>query len=330
MLRKVIFLSLSGLIAGNAAADCTLARGTPTILSLPAQTITISADAVADLSTPVTTLTTSSLGSAIGYDECVSNQAAGRVLLGLGEEVSTRLYKTNIPGIGVKLHIYVPEQASFGYYPIDYTLTFGNGENTGSWDWIAGSYYRIRFYKVADTLMLSDPAGDIVLDSGILGYEWLGTDAVRPVSLFINQIKIISTPACTVENTKTIDFGTVTPTMVAAGVERNLDFSLTCKTDYGSYSTTASITTTTPSSNATYIKVTDADGNTDNLGIQILSNSGSVINVDGSILEKIASTTTNSASKFNWKAKLINTSTSSSRPKNGTFTAKAEIVLDIN
>lgn len=330
MLRKVIFLSLSGLIANNAAADCTLTRGTPTILSLPAQTITISADAVTDLSNPIATFTTSSLGSSIGYDECVSGLAAGRVLIGLGEEAATRLYKTNIPGIGVKLHIYVPDSASFGYYPINYTLTFSNGESKGTWDWVAGSYYRIRFYKVDDTLTLSDPTGDIVLDSGTLGYEWLGADSVRPVSLFINQIKIISTPACTVENTKIIDFNTVTPAMVAAGVERNLDFSLTCKTDYGSYSTTASITTTTPSSDATYIKVTDADGNTDNLGIQILSNSGSVINVDGSILEKIASTSTNSAATFNWRAKLINTSTGSSRPQNGTFTAKAEIVLDIN
>ena len=332
MLRKAIFLSLSGLISGHAAADCTLARGTPTTLNLPAQTIAISADAAADTSTPIAgaIYTTASLGSAVGYDDCVAGIAGGRELVGLTETVATKLYKTNVPGIGVKVHLYNPESGGFGAYPTSYVVSFPNGEATGTYDWVAGRYYRVQFYKIADKLTLTDPTGDVVLNAGTLGYEWLGSDNVRPMTLFVNQIKIVSTPACTVEGSKTIDFGTVTPAMVSAGVERDLDFSLTCKTDYGTYSTTAGLTTTTPSSDLTYIKVTDAANNTDNLGIQILNSSGSAIKVDNTVLERVATTASDSAAQFNWKAKLINVSTGSSRPQNGNFTAQAEIVMSIN
>ncbi|WP_158780628.1 fimbrial protein [Pantoea sp. BAV 3049] len=331
MLRKAIFLSLSGLIAGNAAADCTLARGAVTILNLPAQTIAISADAEASTTAPIASakFTTSPTASAIGYDDCLAGTPAGRKLIGLSEEVTTRLFKTNVPGIGVKVHIYNPSTGSFGYYPIDYSVSFDNGESKGTWDWAAGSYYRVQFYKV-DKLTLTDPAGDVVINAGTLGYEWIGSDGVRPVSLFANQIKIVSTPACTVEDTKTIDFGTVTPAMVATGVEKPLDFSLNCKTDYGTYSTTASVTTTTPSTDSTYIKVTDASGNMDNLGIQILNSSGGVMAVNGTVLERIATTASDTAAQFNWKAKLVNVSSGSSRPQNGQFTARAEIVMNIN
>lgn len=332
MLRKAIFLSLSGLIAGNAAADCTLISGIPTTLSLPAQTIAISADAVADTTIPIAgaIYTTPPMGASVTYEGCLNGAPAGRRLIDLTDTVATRLYKTNVPGIGVKVHLYNPSSGGFGAYPADYNVTFEDGTAEGTANWAAGRYYRVQFYKVADKLTLTDPAGDVVLDAKTLAYEWVGSDSVRPMSLFVNQIKIVSTPACTVEDTKTIDFNTVTPAMVAAGVERDLDFSLNCKTDYGTYSTTASVTTTTPSTDSTYIKVTDAGGNMDNLGIQILNSSGGVMAVNGTVLERIATTASGTAAQFNWKAKLVNVSSGSSRPQNGQFTARAEIVLNIN
>ncbi|MEW5290572.1 MULTISPECIES: fimbrial protein [Erwinia] len=332
MLRKVILLSFSGLAATNAAAECVLARGTPTTLTLAAQTITVSADAAADTSTPISgaIYTTSAIPTNIGYDGCVAGIPAGRVLIGLSEAVATKIFKTNIDGIGVKVQAYTG--TGFGNYPLDYTVSFSGGESTGTFDWKAGSYYRLQFFKTADTLSLSDPTGDVVLDAGSLAYEWVQDDATRGISLTINQIKVISTPACTFDSSKTIDFSTVTPAMLTSGgVEKPLVFGLTCKTDYGSYSANASITSTTSSTDNKYIRVTDSSGNSDNqLGIEIYNSSGGQMSLSGNVLEKSSTVASGVAAEFNWTAKLVNAGTDKTRPQNGSFTAQAEILLQLN
>ncbi|MCX8958680.1 fimbrial protein [Erwinia psidii] len=332
MLWKAVFLSLSGLVAANATAQCTLARGKPITLVLPAQTITISADAVKDLSAPISgaEFVTSAISTNIGYDDCLAGTPAGRRLPGAGDIITTKIYKTNIEGIGVMVHLYVG--SGFGYYPIDYNVSYANGESTGTFDWKAGNYFRVRFFKTSDTLSLSDPSGDIVLDAGTLGYEWIMDEATRPMTLDINQIKIISTPACTTSESKTIDFSTVTPAMLTnGGVEKPLDFGMTCKTDYGTYSAIASVTSTASSTDSRYIQVTDSSGNSDNqLGIEIYNSSGSLMTLNGNTLEKLSSVASGVAAQFNWTAKLINTGSSKTRPQNGNFTAKAEILLQLN
>lgn len=333
MLRKIIFLSLSGLIVSNAAAQCTLARGALTTLTLPAQTITISADAAADTSTPISgaIFTTSTIAN-IGYDDCISGTPVGRTLVGLNDQITTRLYKTNVDGIGVKVHYRSATSTGYSYYPNESTITFDNDETTGTWDWPTGSYFRVQFYKTSDTLGLSDTSGDVVLDAGTLAYEWIMDEATRPLTLNINQIKIISTPACTVDSSKTVDFSTVTPTMLSnEGVEKPLDFGLTCKTDYGTYSANASITSTASSTDSKYIQVTDSSGSSNNqLGIEIYNSSGILMTLNGNTLEKSSTVASGVAAEFNWTAKLVNTDTSKSKPQNGSFTAQAEILLQLN
>lgn len=333
MLRKVIFLLSSALLASNAAAQCTLARGAFTTLTLPAETITISADAVADTTNPIANgvFTTSTLSN-IGYDECPAGTPIGRSLVGLSETVATRLYKTNVEGIGVKVHYRSATAKGFSFYPNQSTVGFENNEPIGTWDWSTGSYYRLQFFKTSDTLSLSDSSDNVVLNAGPLAYEWIMSEATRPVTLNINQIKIISTPACTVDSSKTIDFSTVTHAMLkSGGIEKPLDFGLTCKTDYGTYSAQASISSSTSSTDSKYIRVTDASGNSDNqLGIEIYNSSGSLMILNGTTLEKSDTVASGVAAQFNWIAKLVNTGSGKTRPQHGKFTASAEILLQLN
>lgn len=332
MLKKIMFFTVSLLLAGEASAACELnpAFSSPMAREIGGTTIRISADAPNDASTPIATFDSAPFGQKISYINCFPGDIYGKSIIGLqNQDTTTKIFPTLVPGIGVKVQW--SNGAAFGNYPSSATIPTDD-QNGVSFTYPANSYFRVMFYKIADKVSLSNMNGDLILTPGEIAYNWV--NAADPANyaqkLTIGSFTIISTPACTVEDAKTIDFGTVTPAMVSAGVERNLDFSLTCKTDYGSYSTTAGVTTTTPSSDATYIKVTDAAGNTDNLGIQILNSTGGVMAVNNTVLEKMASTASDSAAQFNWKAKLINVSSGSSRPQNGQFTARAEIVMNIN
>ena len=90
------------------------------------------------------------------------------------------------------------------------------------------------------------------------------------------------------------------------------------------------MTTPTPSADASYIRVSDAANNTDALGIEIYNSAGDLIKVDGSSTEQSAAKANNASMQFNWKAKLINAASAAARPQNGAFTARAEIILQID
>jgi len=331
MLRLLIVV-LSGLIfsiAAPAAAGgfCYLDEGSsPTTLTVVEQTINISADAASGTTSSIADFYSPSTTSYIKYQFCRPGTPYGKTTENLsGLPSSEKIYPTNIPGIGVKL--WFNNATAEGAFPSDSKMSFAD-DKTGLFSIFPGSYYHIQFFKTSDRLRLKDPLGDTVLDPNEYGYNWINSPAVSSyyLKLYIDKIKIISTPVCTPDSAKNIDFGTVTPSLLKDGVERDLDFSITCKSDYGNYTASASITTNTPSSDASLIRAEDASGNKDKLAIQIKDSNGKVMKLDGSTSEQLSSTSQGPA-EYSWKARLIAGPKPS--PAEGVFTAKAEITFDI-
>ncbi|WP_227660555.1 fimbrial protein [Hafnia alvei] len=311
----------------GAWAICTIARGQPTQLAIGSQLITISADAPIDKVIPIAQYDSPIIGNGIGYDDCLNGTEYGKRVMDLsGQDADTRIYATNIAGIGIKLLF--SNGSAFGNFPSTSVLSFPNGELKGTLDFPGQSFYRIQFFKIGN-LRLNNTAGDTILPAGKIAYNYIMNDnpASYSTSLTIGEIKIISTPTCTTDGSKTVDFNTVTPSLLAAGVTRNLDFSIVCKSDYGSYSTKASMVTNTPSSNGSSIRIEDAAGNNDRMEIQITDGLDNLMKVDGTTLEHKSSTTSQGPAEFSWKAKLISGAKAS--PAGGVFSAKAEIVFDI-
>lgn len=327
MPRIFIVLFFTILLSPAVRAACTLASGQPTTLNIAAQLITLSADAPIDTSTPIAQYDSNTLGTEIKYITCLPTEEIGRRAFNLsGPDSSTYIYDTNISGIGIKITYY--NGAAYGNIPMTTTIPVPSGYPTASMSIPVGTYYRIQLFKTGN-LSLSNTAGDIAVPSGLLAYYYLDSDSPSNAitSVYTGGISIISTPVCTVDGAKTINFNTVTPTLLSAGVERALDFAIVCQSDYGTYSATASMTTTTASSDASYIQVEDAAGNMDRLGIRITDSNGQAIKVDGSSSEVKNSITSQSSADFTWKATLI--AGNSASPTAGQFTAKAEIVFDI-
>jgi type 1 fimbria pilin len=322
-------LMLSALmLSPSAKAVCTLARGAPTPLSIPPQVIRITADAPVDTSTPIAQFDSPTVGNAIGYDYCLSGTEYGKRTLNLiGQDATTKIFQTNISGIGIKL--LASNGSAFGNFPSTSYLKYPNGEAIGTLDIPAQSFYRIQFFKTSNTLKLRDPLGDTVLPGGQIAYHYLMTadPASYTMNLSIGEMKIISTPACTADSTKTIDFNDVTPSQLKNGVTRSLNFAIVCKSDYGSYSAKASMITNTPSADASYIRAMDSAGNQNKLGIKITDSSGNAMKVDGSTSEQKTSTTSQGPADFAWNATLV--SGRESPPAGGVLSAKAEIVFDI-
>lgn len=326
MLRIYIVLLCALLMSPGVRAACILASGQPTTLNISSQLITISADAPIDTSTPVAQYDSNVYGGTLKYDHCVTGDEYGKRVLNLsGQDTTTQIYQTNVPGLGIKL--LASNGVAFGSFPQTAYVKFPPGSVEGSFYYNAGFYYRIQFFKTGN-LKLSNPAGDTIIPPGIIAYHYVQSDSPASYALNLNvgDIKIISTPSCTADSAKTVDFNTVTPTLLSAGVTRDLSFSIICKSDYGAYTAKASIIAATPSSDGSYIRVQDAAGNYNKLGIRITDGSSQVMKVNGSTNEE-KSSTSNGPAEFAWKATLIAGNTAT--PAGGTFTAKAEIVFDI-
>lgn len=327
MLRITVILFGMMLISNIATGTCPLAAGSQqTTLTIGTQLISISADAAIDTSTPVAQFDSTLNPAKVVYN-CDSGTEYGKRVINLtGQNSSTRIYPTNVSGLGVKL-LY-NNASDFGNFPSTSNVSYPSGETTGVIDFPIGSFYRIQFFKTGN-LTLRNPAGDAVLPSGVIAYNYFVSDnpASYGLQLNIGEISVISTPTCTADGAKTIDFNTVTPTLLSAGVNRDLNFSITCKSDYGSYAAKASIVADTPSSDGTYIRVKDADGNLNRLAIRITDGSSQVMKVDGTTAEDKSDITSRGPADFTWKAMLVAGTTAT--PSGGTFNAKAEIVFDI-
>lgn len=332
MFRKIIVLSLFGLATGNATAGCVLARGVneSRTLILPATTLHISADAKVDKSIPFAKISSPAITYPLGYDECLDYTLYGKDVFYLTNQDNNRIYPTKVAGVGVKL-IYIIGGKE-GNFPSDQIFHFTGGESKGTIDYSGSPSYRVEFYKIDAPLKLNNAQGEVVLEAGDLAYNWIEVKSPSnyALKLFTNQITVVSTPVCRTELEKTVDFGTVTHKILSTdGVERPLDFSLTCETDYGSYSASASITSRMASANGKYIDVADSHSNIGQMGIEIYNSKGGKMALDGTTIEKPLPVKSKVPLKFNWKAKLINTG-SKFRPMNGAFSAQAEILLQVN
>lgn len=331
---RILIVGLAGVIFSSAAQAAAgeicwlnLEVGTsPTTLTVAAQTIYISADAASDTTASIGDYYSPSTTAYIRYEFCNPGTPYGKRTENLsGVPSSDKIYPTNIPGIGVKL--WFNNATAEGAFPSDAKLSFPDNQ-PGLFSVYPGSHYHIQFFKTSDRLRLKDPLGDTVLEPNEYGYNWLSTPLASSyfLKLYIDKIKIISTPVCTPDSAKNIDFDTVTPSLLKNGVERDLDFAITCKSDYGHYTARASITTNTPSSDASTIRVADASGNKDKLAIQITDSNGKAMKLDGTTSEQRSSTSQGPA-EYSWKARLI--AGPKPAPAEGVFTAKAEIIFDI-
>lgn len=332
MHKTIIMMAVLYSLAANVQAECDLdpaSPGGPWIANIPAALITIDASLPADTVNPIAQFDSPVQGYNQEYIDCHKGTPYGKSAYGLsGQDSSTRIYKTNIDGIGIKL--LWNNGGAFGQYPSNQTYTPSDGANVGRFIYPSASFFRVQFFKTADSLMLTNPDGEQALPAGEIAYNWLvnNSPAQYTQQLNIGRITVISTPSCIYTPSQTVDFGTVTSnTLTTEGIQRPLPFEINCRTDYGYYSASATLTTSTPSSDNSYIKVMDAGGHDDRMGIKIRNAQGQEMKVDGSSSENISNKASMIPAQFNWTAILI--PTGSSHPTDGDFTARAEIILQL-
>lgn len=337
MIKKLcIILAGVGLAAqANAACviDLTPPDGgvSPTTLTTAPLTITIDADTPADTTIfiPGAEANTPVQGTPVTYIGCVTGEQYGKETTAmLGPSLGNGLFATNVDGIAIKPLWNNGAVPAYGKFPSQASMNFTTP--TGRFSYGPNSYFRIELYKTKPTLTLN-PGPNQVLPSGVIAYNWVRTTGIANYGqqLNIGAINIISTPACTFDGTKTVDFGLVTGSKLKAGVDRALDFDITCITDYGHYSATAAITTQTPSTDGNFIKVSDSSGNDDKMQIKISDSTGTQLPLNGSRSEQKVNIASNAPAEFKWMARLESVLPTVS-PSNGSFSAAAEIVLQVN
>ncbi|WP_455814275.1 fimbrial protein [Pseudomonas graminis] len=327
-----ILMACCALVSSVVQAECTIFisaeenAGHPTTLDIPSELLKISADLPVDTSTPFITLTSSTSAHAVNYINCADSDRYGSSVINPSVPVN-KMYPTNIEGIGIK----VRRDNAAGSSTF---LPYSGGATAGSPSRLIfrqQSFYLVDFFKTAETVKLIPDQVNTVLYGGDLAYTWVLNDSIASYAqkLIIGNITVVSTPACTFESSKSIDFNTVTPSMADSGVERPLNFEMNCRTDYGQYSVLASIIANARTSDSKYIAVTDAGGNTDRLRIEIKDDQDENVAVDGTISKKVTSTNKVPA-QFKWTATLSSFGVTSKRPTDGKFDARAEIVLQVN
>jgi len=326
-----ILMACCALVSTALQAECTLDttgesdRGPPVTFILPAQVLSISADKPVDTAMPFATITSPLAGHAVTYINCTPGISYGGMPYGLPTPDGNNMYSTNIPGVSMKI------RWDNGTVKKDIPYAGNLPMQLSRIVYFANSYFVVEFFKTAEVIRLIPNKENVVFDGGDSAYNYVGVNAMSNYAqkLNIGKITLNSTPACTFESTKNIDFNTVTPALADSGVERPLDFEMNCRTDYGNYSVFASIIADARTPDGKYITVTDAGGYTDRLRIQIRDNEGASIAVDGSSLRKVTSNDKVPA-QFKWTATLASPGKTSKRPTGGKFDARAEIVLQVN
>lgn len=329
MIRISLLLYSGMVLVSSANAACVFQSGARSIFTIPPQTIQISADTAVDSSKPIAEYDSSQLGHDIIYTKCDIGSEYGKRVLGLvTNDATERTFKTNIPGIVIK-PLWQNGNGVYGRFPSTSYIPVHGTSPTVSYVHPAISSFRIQFFKIADTVSLSDPEGDLLLPPGDIAYTYLlnSDPASFLTKLSVSEIRLISTPVCTADSAKTIDFDQVSPVMLRSGVAKKMDFAINCKSDYGSFIASASLTTDTPSADASTILVTDAAGNRNRLMIKVSDSKGNTMKVNGTTHEQLSSTVSQGDAEFHWTATLLQAGSAS--PVAGRFSAKAEVVFDI-
>jgi type 1 fimbria pilin len=337
MIKKLCIILAGVGLASQANAACVIDLSTPdggttpTTLTTAPLNITIDAGAPADTTIfiPGAEANTSAQGTPVTYINCVTGELYGKETTAmLGANLGGGLFATNVDGIAIKPLWNNGGNPAFGKFPSQAPMSFSTP--TGRFSYGPNSYFRIELYKTKPTLTLN-PGPNQVLPGGIIAYNWVSTTGIANFGqqLQIGAINITSTPSCTFDSNKQVDFQLVTGAKLKAGVDRPLDFDITCITDYGHYSATAAITTSTPSADGNYIKVRDSSGNDDKMQIKISDSTGAQLPLNGSRSEQKVNIASNAPAEFKWTARLEPVSPTVS-PSNGNFSAAAEIVLQVN
>ncbi|WP_312240108.1 fimbrial protein [Pantoea sp.] len=333
---KSLLLFIFLIISSHAQAACYLRDGSsPQTLTLPSQTIFIDADAPVDTALPVYVMQTPPLGQLVTWDNCPTGLEVGRDVYNLiGLDAVTHTYATNVSGIRVK-PLY-SNGVGEGFFPRTQNyncILDGKPTSLCTLSVAAQSYFKMEFYKTSDKLSLNNKDGDVVLPAALTLYYWIEFNAPsnHTLKLYMNEVKIVSTPVCQVSDGINIDYGLVTSrTLTSAGIAKDLDFHINCKTDYGTYSASAYINTDTPAPDSSYIRVEDASGSRETLGIKIKNSKGNDMLLNTPQSSEIRSgNNSESAAVFNWKAILFPISSTKS-PANGVFRATAHITFNIN
>ncbi|MBT0728004.1 spore coat protein U domain-containing protein [Rosenbergiella australiborealis] len=328
-MRWLYGLLLLILVNGTSFASCYLVRGQPTALTIPSQTITLDADAPVSLDQPFARIDSPPLTARVGYNECLNGTEYGRAFTYLDNRaISNHVFKTDIPGIGVKV-LWTNGKAGYGPFPVKQWMVVPDYAASATFDYEPGAAYRLEFYKVAETLSLTAGNPTQLLPMGTVAYNYLFSASPNnfAMRLDLGAITLKSIPSCTLDSSKTIDFGKVSASDLAQGVYRDLQFKINCRSDYQRFSTQASVTTKTPSGDLQSIKVTDSAGQDDRLRITLYDSNGSPLLVDGTRSETVSNTTTQGDAAFSWRARL--SPGLNSPPASGPFTAYAEIQFAI-
>lgn len=326
--------------AVNAQAVCTVSSSSsqpvPHVFSIPDITVNIDADAPADTTNPVSIKDAAPQGYDVKFDQCHTGDLYGKSSINMsGPQGASYIYPSNIPGIGIKIRWNNGGAFSNGQFPTIGTMDFSEkgGDTLGSWVYPANSFYRVEVYKTAETLKLTPLVQNIALMPNDYAYNWVTSDSNANAGqvLHLGTIQVNSTPSCRFENSKVVDFGTVTGDMINGGlhVERPLNFAITCRTDYGSYSSTASLSSESASADASYIAVTDQSGAKDSLAIKVKDSGGNWLKLDGSSNETLSNLASNAPAEFRWTAALMSQPGVEKHPSEGDFTAHAEILLQV-
>ena len=293
----------------------------PTTLNISGTTLYVDANATTDAI--IATLNSSMQARQISYINCVPGESYGKTALPPLQPTGTaRYFTTNIAGLSVR-PAWTNATGNFGYYPSFQTMP------EKRFNYPVNSYFRLEFIKTAPRLKLKDPKGDIALNAGVILRNWITVDTASTYAqlLQIGDIRIVSIPSCSLDGPRTVDFGDVAASDLKRGVVRDLNFSLTCATDYGSYSATASLSAASPNSDGT-IPAADSAGNSDRMKIQVTDSSNGKMPADGSLGETRLNVADSVPVNYRWKATLQEGN--GTLPEDGKLTARAEILLVVN
>jgi len=315
------FLSQSALAVCTVDPDPQFGGANRTTLTIPGYTFYVDAGApVSD--TPLNFKNSTMQNVTLSFKDCVDGEAYGKTALPpLAPTGKKNYFTTSVEGISVRPRW--NNGAAFGHFPSISSM------DQNRFNYPPASFFQLEFVKTSPRLKLTDPNGDVVLSPGTILRNWVTSDTAANYGQLLNigEIRVISIPNCTIDGPKTVNFGQLGERDLISGVEKNLDFSLRCATDYGSYSASASLITATPNADGT-IPVTDSAGNTDRLKIQITDSNNRNMPADDSAKEDRAQVADEVPVNYSWKATL--TKNGNVLPEEGNFTAKAEILLVVN
>ena len=240
--------------------------------------------------------------------------------------VNPPIYKTKIPGIGVRFQYGagrdLPEP--FAYYD-----TQPNAEG-----YIIVNYgpatMAALFYKMGKVELDKVPASyqDTVL---LLNGMHVGHAQVMDIPFLdyaTNDIFLVSTPVCYIDKPININYGIVTEEQTKAGLSKPLKFGMTCHSDYGNYKAIASIRSDDVNNDNSSLRVTDLNNDKDSLMIEIRDAANNLVKVDGSEKLESSSTLSGQRAEYNWNA-ILKRKPGSPAPAKGNFKARAVITLDI-